>query len=323
MFLSSTLSNLLQMMFCFCFLLVFFVALALTAFLLAALQRCSVAVGNQIPSDVCERGNSPICLCVMYINVSLYDVYIYPTRGVLMCWSDQSLISSKLSDWRAVAEPNVLTWDQSVLLPLWFIWRVFKLVWSLRCPLLLGVGSAWYWWTRGEQKPSPVLFLNHYIFWKALAAGLKMKTFVMFDQTCQMLFKFSFVLFFKEWNSFGLFCTSLSLWNLTVYCFFFIIIIISSIFFLILVSNEAKCVRRSEQHLNNGGDLFLSCFYCCAERRNVWRWKLSSAAVCGSAVSSEKLNWHRCSSAGGSVCLLSSPCCLDMHVLFTFSPSFI
>lgn len=42
------------------------------------LQSCSVDVGNQIPSDVCVRGNGPICLCVMYINVALYGIYIKP-----------------------------------------------------------------------------------------------------------------------------------------------------------------------------------------------------------------------------------------------------
>lgn len=34
-------------------------------------------------------------------------------------------------------------WDQPVLLRLHSVWRVLKLVWSLQCPLLLGVGSAW------------------------------------------------------------------------------------------------------------------------------------------------------------------------------------
>ena len=31
---------------------------------------------------VCVRGNSPICLCVMYINVALYGIYIKPEE----CW---------------------------------------------------------------------------------------------------------------------------------------------------------------------------------------------------------------------------------------------
>lgn len=39
---------------------------------------------------------------------------------------------------------SLLIWDQPVLLLLQSEWRVLKLVWSLRCPLLLGVGSAWH-----------------------------------------------------------------------------------------------------------------------------------------------------------------------------------
>lgn len=67
----------------FVFFLFFWVAFALMSFILATLQSCSVAVSNQIPSDVfVVQGNSPICLCVMYINVALYDIYIKPEK----CW---------------------------------------------------------------------------------------------------------------------------------------------------------------------------------------------------------------------------------------------
>lgn len=62
------------------FLFLFFggVVFALMSFLLAMLQSCSVAVSNQIPSDVCVRGNGPTCSCVMYINVALYGIYNEP-----------------------------------------------------------------------------------------------------------------------------------------------------------------------------------------------------------------------------------------------------
>lgn len=43
----------------------------------------------------------------------------------------------------AFGKASALTWDQPVLPPLRSVWRVLTLVWSLRCPLLLGVGSAW------------------------------------------------------------------------------------------------------------------------------------------------------------------------------------
>lgn len=66
----------------FFFLFLFWVAFALMSFILATLQSCFVAVSNQIPSDVCVRGNSPISLCVMYINVAVYGFYVKPEE----CW---------------------------------------------------------------------------------------------------------------------------------------------------------------------------------------------------------------------------------------------
>lgn len=152
----------------------FFVALALTSFLLAALQRCSVAVCNQIPSDVRVRGNSPICLCVMYINVT----YISNKRRADTCLYDQRF------DFFAVEKANVLTWDQSASLPLWFRWRVFKLVWSLCCQRWDQLGTDGLETSRNPHQ----YYLLPLCFWEASAAGLKMKTFLMFDQTCQMLF---------------------------------------------------------------------------------------------------------------------------------------
>lgn len=47
-------------------------------FILATLQSCSVAVSNQIPSDVFVYEESAQSLCVMYINVALYGIYIKP-----------------------------------------------------------------------------------------------------------------------------------------------------------------------------------------------------------------------------------------------------
>lgn len=131
------------------------------SFILATLQSCTVAVCKQKPSDVfVYEENSPICLCVMYINVALYGIYIKPEE----CWYikkirawflqsflvvrcpllfympvNEDVLAEKLS---GETKPSDL-WDQPVLLLLHSVWRVLKLVWSLRCPLLLGVGSAW------------------------------------------------------------------------------------------------------------------------------------------------------------------------------------
>lgn len=102
--------------------------------------------------------NSPICLCVMYINVALYGIYIKPEecwymnkigarllQGFLVVRWSLSLYMSvdrdKLGSLREGERSDL--WDQPVLPPLRSVWRVLTLVWSLRCPLLLGVGSAW------------------------------------------------------------------------------------------------------------------------------------------------------------------------------------
>lgn len=60
--------------------------------------------GCQQPSTlwcVCVRGNSPICLCVMYINVALYDIYIKPEEcwyiNKIRAWFPQSFLVSRCS----------------------------------------------------------------------------------------------------------------------------------------------------------------------------------------------------------------------------------
>lgn len=128
----------------------FCVAFALMSFILATLQSHSMAVSNQIPSDVfVYEENSPICLCVMYINVALYGIYIKAEE----CWYINKIrawFPEHFSEQRQAfgeegfreAKPSDL-WDQPVLPLLQSVWRVLKLVWSLWCPLLLGVGSAW------------------------------------------------------------------------------------------------------------------------------------------------------------------------------------
>lgn len=51
------------------------VAFALTSFILATLQSCSVAVALWC---VCVRQKKQPSLCLMYINVTLYGIYLKP-----------------------------------------------------------------------------------------------------------------------------------------------------------------------------------------------------------------------------------------------------
>lgn len=175
-------------MFFYHFPLFFGVVFALMSFLLAMLQSCSVAVSNQIPSDVCVRGNGPTCLCVMYISVALYGIYNEPEEWDIRktrAWFLQSSQSwhvpeSKEKFWPRSSwetKPSDL-WDQPVLLLLQSVWRIFKLMWSLWCPLLLGVGSAWCRWTgdvliKAQQYCLLALLLKVLLVWMTIFLTLE------------------------------------------------------------------------------------------------------------------------------------------------------
>lgn len=127
---------------------------------------------------VCVRGNR-LCLCVLYINVSPYGVLIKPEE----CWfvkrkrkekkksnnNCRGLSSPKLPGGNDVPRHEALWRNQASWSETSQCCRLSRpydasstLVWSLRCPLLLGVGSAWCrCFGVGGGQPSAVL-LNHH-----------------------------------------------------------------------------------------------------------------------------------------------------------------
>lgn len=167
---------------------------------------------------LCQRKQPDLCVC------KCIETFLYIQQEE--SWSDEIRVgffyfifcfvfSSWPSERRAVMIQTL--WPEiSLCSCLQFVWGIYKLVWSLRCPLLVGVGSAWYWWTGDEQKPSPVLFTTIYsellcLFGKHRLQGWKWMHVQCMIKPVQCCFKFVFCFVFKEWNvESDIFCTSFS-----------------------------------------------------------------------------------------------------------------
>lgn len=99
----------------------------------------------------------------MYILVTRYGIYIKPRVVLIILRRGLGFSKASLLLPSALGRPLLLyvpvygdkprralskatpsnLWDQPVLMRLCSVWSANKLVWSLRCPLPLGVGPAW------------------------------------------------------------------------------------------------------------------------------------------------------------------------------------